>query len=223
MFACHALRGRGGEHPYFSWPTAQSLEVLRVSYAPPKNQTKRWPTEAQMEGWFPRTSGEQNCQRLATQWDRTGTESSNRAARSDSTAAQAKSRAPRLNSRPSSQNGSRRPDRRICDEWGSTSCDPTLWKEKQERFSVRLIIGIMLNHPNGGPAGAISSFSVGCARCLDPVALASRNPDAGVPVRARWDRRCGVSVDALGRLSCAAVPILRHRLVEVPGLGCVDP
>ncbi len=32
---------------------AFGLEVLRISYAPPKNQTKQWPTEAQMEGWFP--------------------------------------------------------------------------------------------------------------------------------------------------------------------------
>ena len=54
VFACHALRGRGGEHPCFSWPTAHSPEVLLISYAPPKNPTKRWPTEAQMEGWFVR-------------------------------------------------------------------------------------------------------------------------------------------------------------------------
>ncbi len=30
VFASHAMRGRGGEHPYSSWPTAQSLEVRRV-------------------------------------------------------------------------------------------------------------------------------------------------------------------------------------------------
>ena len=42
-----------------------SLEVRRISYAPPKNQTKQWPTEAQMEGWFPRSRGEHTCQRIA--------------------------------------------------------------------------------------------------------------------------------------------------------------
>jgi hypothetical protein len=29
-----------GRAPYCSWPTAQSLEVQRITYAPPKNQTK---------------------------------------------------------------------------------------------------------------------------------------------------------------------------------------
>ncbi len=29
-------------------PTAYGLEVRRISYAPPKNQKKRWPTQAQM-------------------------------------------------------------------------------------------------------------------------------------------------------------------------------
>jgi len=115
---------------------AQSLEVLRVSYAPPKNQTKRWPTEAQMEGWFPRSCGEHTRHRIALQWDRPRTESSDRATRNGSAAAQAEPREQRLNSRPSSWNGSRRPDRRICGDGGSTSCAPTLWKEKETAFSA---------------------------------------------------------------------------------------
>ncbi len=50
VFACHALHGRGGgEHPYLSRPTDHGLEVLRISYAPPKNHKKRWPTQAQMD------------------------------------------------------------------------------------------------------------------------------------------------------------------------------
>jgi len=130
VFACHALRGRGGEHPCFSWPTAHSPEVLLISYAPPKNQTKRWPTEAQMEGWFPRYRGEHTRQRIAMQWNCAQTESPDRAARNSSAAAQAELREQRLNSRPSSWNESRRPDRRICGDGGSTSCAPTLWKEK---------------------------------------------------------------------------------------------
>jgi len=52
-----------------------------------------------------------------------------RAARNSSVAARTEPRAQRLDSRPSSQNGSRRPDRRICGERGSAPCAPTLWKE----------------------------------------------------------------------------------------------
>jgi hypothetical protein len=129
VFACHALRGRGGEHPCFSWPTAHSPEVLLISYAPPKNPTKRWPTEAQMEGWFPHHCGEHTRQQIAMRWDCTRTESSDRATRNGSAAARAEPREQRLNSRPPSQNGSRRPDQRICGNWGSMSCAPTLWKE----------------------------------------------------------------------------------------------
>jgi hypothetical protein len=65
VFATHALREREGEHPYPNWPKAHSLEVLRIGYAPSKNQTKQWPHEAQMEGWFPRTCGEHTRQRIA--------------------------------------------------------------------------------------------------------------------------------------------------------------
>jgi hypothetical protein len=55
--------------PRCAWPRrsastsylAYGLEVRRISYAPPKNQTKRWSEEAQMEGWFPRSRGEHTC------------------------------------------------------------------------------------------------------------------------------------------------------------------
>ncbi len=52
-----------------------------------------------------------------------------RAARKSSVTARTERRAQRLDSRPSSQNGSRCPDRRIWGEMGSTPCAPTLWKE----------------------------------------------------------------------------------------------
>ncbi len=48
----------GGEYPYSTWSWEFILEAPRISYAPPKNQKKRWPTEAQMEGWFPPCRGE---------------------------------------------------------------------------------------------------------------------------------------------------------------------
>ena len=143
-----------------SWPTAESLEVLQISYAPPKNQTKQWPEEAPMEGWFPRTGGERRRQRIAMQWDRTQAESSDRATRNNSAAARAEPRATRLNSRPSSQNGSRRPDRRICDEWGSTSCAPTLWKGIQAAFSLDVRVAGAISSSWGARGGAIST----CAR-----------------------------------------------------------
>ena len=62
-------------------------------------------------------------------------ESSDRAARRGSAAAPTEPRARTLNSRPPSQNGSRRQDRRICGDRGSLSCAPTLWKRVQEGVS----------------------------------------------------------------------------------------
>ena len=133
VFACHATRGRGGEHPSVSWLTAYGLEVRDLSYAPPKNRTKQWPEKAQMERWFPPACGEHTRQRIAMRWGCPPSESSDRAARSDSAAAPAEPRARVLNSRPPSQNGSRRPDRRIWSERRSASCHPPLWKETHHR------------------------------------------------------------------------------------------
>ena len=61
-FKCHALRGRADEYPRIPWPRAYCLKALRISYASAKNQKKRWPIEAQMEGWFPRLGGEHTRQ-----------------------------------------------------------------------------------------------------------------------------------------------------------------
>jgi hypothetical protein len=87
-----------------------------------------------MEGWFPRSCGEHTRQRIAMRWDCPRTESLDRAARNGAAAARAEPRSRSLNSRPPSQNGSRRPDRRICGESGSASCAPPLWKEIEAAF-----------------------------------------------------------------------------------------
>ena len=127
--------------------------TLSPASPPPKNPTKHGPTEAQREGWFPRTRGEPRRQRIAMQWDRTQAESSDRATRNDSAAARAEPRALRLHSRPSSQNGSRRPDRRICDEWGSRSCAPTLWRGIQAAFSLDVRVAGAISSPWGARGG----------------------------------------------------------------------
>ncbi len=44
---------------------AHSLEALQLSYAPAKNRKKQWPTEGQMEGWFPRSCGDHTCSPIA--------------------------------------------------------------------------------------------------------------------------------------------------------------
>jgi hypothetical protein len=89
-----------------------------------------------MEGWFPRSRGELTRQRIAMP-DCARTESSDRATRRGSAAARPEPRAPRLNSRPSSQNRSRRRDRRICGDREIASCAPTRWKEIQRRCGFR--------------------------------------------------------------------------------------
>ena len=81
-----------------------------------------------MEGWFPRSCGEHTRQRIAMRGC-LRSESSDRAARKRSAAARAEPRVRSLNSRPPSQNGSRRPDRSIGGDGESSSCAPTLWKE----------------------------------------------------------------------------------------------
>jgi hypothetical protein len=48
----------GGEYPYRTWPQEIDLEVPRLSYAPPRNQTKPWPRKAQMEKLVPACGGE---------------------------------------------------------------------------------------------------------------------------------------------------------------------
>ena len=63
-------------------------------------------------------------------------ESSDRAARRFSAAAPTEPRVRTLHSRPPSHNGSRRPDRRICGDWGSLSCAPTLWKGVKETTAI---------------------------------------------------------------------------------------
>ncbi len=50
--------GTGGEHPKSHWPQGKCLEAPVISYAPPQNPTKHWPTEAPMERWFAPESAE---------------------------------------------------------------------------------------------------------------------------------------------------------------------
>jgi hypothetical protein len=130
-----------------------------------------------MEGWFPRTSGERKRQRIAMQWDRTQTESPDQATRNGSAAARAEPRAPRLNSRPSSQNGSRRPDRRICGEWGITSCAPTLWKGFQAAFLLDVRVGGAILRPWGArrayPDGTDTNAVLGAACSIIPLPMMS--------------------------------------------------
>ena len=116
-----------------------------------------------MEGWFPRLRGEHTRQRIAMRGC-LRTQFSGRNAQTDFAAAPAESRARFLNSRPPSQNGSRRPDRRICGDRGSTSCAPTLWKEKQAGFFECPINNILSsrtktegNCPAAGRGGANAS------------------------------------------------------------------
>jgi len=45
----YRIREEYSQHPCLSRPTDHGLEVLRISYAPPKNHKKRWPTQAQMD------------------------------------------------------------------------------------------------------------------------------------------------------------------------------
>jgi len=42
-----------GEYPLFVWPRSVPPQVPRLGYAPSEFQTKRWPYEALIEGWFP--------------------------------------------------------------------------------------------------------------------------------------------------------------------------
>jgi hypothetical protein len=51
-----------GEHPSIRWARICDEEPPRVGYAPSEDQTKRWPIEAQIEGWFlPGEGREQVC------------------------------------------------------------------------------------------------------------------------------------------------------------------
>src|SRR5262249_32045996 len=50
-----------GEHPLGMWPERYRLEVPRVGYAPSEYQTKQWPEEALIEGWFPLSAREHAC------------------------------------------------------------------------------------------------------------------------------------------------------------------
>jgi hypothetical protein len=143
-----------------------------------------------MEGWFPRASGERRRQRIAMQWDRTQTESPDRATRNDSAAARAEPRAPRLNSRPSSQNGSRRPDRRICGEWGITSCAPTLWKAVQAAFWLEVRVWPLAPGPpavNGPRPLHPTTQSTGCPRRSSVRALDASRPSVAIT----WQSRIG--------------------------------
>ena len=96
-------------------------------------------------------------------WTCFRTESSNRATRKSSAAARAEPRARSLYSRLPSQNGSRRPDRRIWGERGSAPCAPTLWKEEEGPFSVPPVsIDMSTNPPsrhNSPAPGRVPSMS----------------------------------------------------------------
>jgi hypothetical protein len=81
-----------------------------------------------MEGWFPRERGEHRRRTIAMRRTCLRTQSSKRAVQESSTDARTEPRTSCLDSRPSSQNGSRRPDRRIWGERGCAPCDPTLWE-----------------------------------------------------------------------------------------------
>ena len=124
-----------------------------------------------MEGWFPRSCGEHTRQRIAMRWDCTRTESSDRATRNSSAAARVELREQRLNSRPSSWNESRRPDRRICGDGGSTSCAPTLWKEREIAFS------------------AMSDKTDSVVPCLPPTSPQAFDNERGrsLPEESRWE------------------------------------
>ena len=114
----------------------KSLQVRRISYAPSEEPNEamadRGP-DGRMVPTFPwraHTPTNRDAMGLPSY------ESSDRAARRGSAAAPTEPRARTLNSRPPSQNGSRRQDRRICGDRGSLSCAPTLWKGVQEGFRV---------------------------------------------------------------------------------------
>jgi len=119
-----------------------------------------------MEGWFPLSRGEHKRKTIAMRWTCLRTKHNQRAARNSSVAARTERRAQRLDSRPSSQNGSRRPDRRICGERGSAPCDPTLWNAKQASFSAPPLSTFLTNSPRRGENGPYWELEcpVECAR-----------------------------------------------------------
>jgi hypothetical protein len=109
------------------------------------------------------------------------------ASRTGSAAAQAEPRARSLHSRPPSQNGSRRPDQRICGDRGSASCAPTLWKAFCGRRSRRPDrCRRALSSADGGcgarPRDVLYPRPVGDRR-ETPLPTAARTPCA------RWARR----------------------------------
>ena len=55
----------GGQHPGNPWSGPKRVQSPCQGYAPPQYRTKRWPTEALMEGWFPCEPGEQIHLRIA--------------------------------------------------------------------------------------------------------------------------------------------------------------
>ena len=187
-----------------------------MSYASPKNRTKRWPTEAQMEGWFPRFRGDPARRRIATRWSGPRSESSDRAARSGSAAARAELRARTLDSRTPSQDGSRRPDRRIRGDGGSTSCAPPLWKEVEAAFSTasdnQISVKRERNEGKRPPPRVVPSGPRRAARVTAPTRSSlGRMEDACPEPLRRPQSRPAPSVQArlmahgLG-LSCAAPP-----------------
>jgi hypothetical protein len=55
----HQVTGRErfeGEHQLNCWTGASAREFPRIGYAPSEYQTKPWPIEALIEGWFPLSS-----------------------------------------------------------------------------------------------------------------------------------------------------------------------
>ena len=47
-----------------TWPRRQAAEVPPIGYALPEYQTKRWPSEVLIEGWFPPQAKEHDCFRI---------------------------------------------------------------------------------------------------------------------------------------------------------------
>jgi hypothetical protein len=74
-----------------------------------------------------------------------GRASSSSKTREGQATARPKPRVQRLNSRRHCHNGSGHPDRRICDDRGSTSCAPTRWKGIRAAFSVPLLSTVLTN------------------------------------------------------------------------------
>ena len=104
-------------------------EAPSVSYAPPKNRTKRWPTEAQMEGWFPPACGERDRCPIAERGECETPTARVRPTRAHACRPGRPREAETLHSRPQSLRGGRRRIARSRANRRGLSCNSPLWKE----------------------------------------------------------------------------------------------